>query len=267
MSEPKVLLEKDGRVATVTLNDPDRRNPMSDPEMIDAIVGAVTEVQNDTSIAAMILTGAGTAFCAGGDVKKMRDRAEDFGGSGQDIADYYMYGIQKIPLAIYGLDVPTIAAVNGPAMGAGCDMTFMCDFRIASTTAVFGEVFVNLGIIPGDAGSWFIPRRVSWEVAAEMTFTGRPIKADEALARGLCMKVVEPGALMDEARALADVIASKPPRTMRQAKRLMRAAQKMDLPAFLEMAAANQALAHQSEDHIEAVAAMLEKREGVYKGK
>lgn len=267
MSDPKVLLEKNGRVATVTLNDPDRRNPMSDPEMIDAIVGAVSEVQNDTTLSAMILTGAGPAFCAGGDVKKMRDRAEDFGGTGQDIADYYKYGIQKIPLALYDLDVPTIAAVNGPAMGAGCDMTFMCDFRIASTTALFGEVFVNLGIIPGDAGSWFIPRRVSWEVAAEMTFTGRVIKADEALARGLCLKVVEPDQLMDEARALAATIASKPPRTMRQAKRLMRAAQKMDLPSFLEMAAANQALAHQSEDHIEAVSAMLEKREGVYKGR
>ena len=262
-----VLYEKAGRVATITLNDPDRRNPISSQAMIDALVAAINAVQRDTEISAMILTGAGSAFSSGGDVKAMRDRTSIFSGPPQHIAEHYMYGIQQIPLALYALDVPTIAAVNGPAMGAGCDMTMMCDMRIASTNALFGEVFVNLGIIPGDAGSWFLPRRVSWEVAAEMTFTGRPLKADEALAKGLCLKVVEPEALMDEARALAETIASKPPKTIRQAKRLLRAAMKMDLPSFLESAAANQALCHHSEDHIEAVNALLEKRQGVYQGR
>ncbi len=266
MSASLVLHEKHGRVATITLNDPEKRNPISSQAMIDALVGTINAIQNDTDISVAILTGAGSAFSSGGDVKAMRDRSSIFAGPPQHVAEGYMYGIQQIPLAIYALDVPTIAAVNGPAMGAGCDLSFMCDMRIASTTAVFGEVFVNLGIIPGDAGSWFLPRRLPWEVAAEMTFTGRPIKADEALKRGLCMKVVDPEALMDEARALADTMASKPPKALRQAKRLMRSAMKMDLPSFLEMAAANQALCHHSEDHIEAVNALLEKREGVYKG-
>ena len=267
MSTDPVLYEKAGRVVTLTLNDPDRRNPVSGPETIEALVGAIGRVQRDAEISVMILTGAGTAFSSGGDVKAMRDRGGMFGGPGQQLAEGYMYGIQQIPLAIYGLDVPTIAAVNGPAMGAGCDLAFMCDFRIASTGALFGEVFVSLGLIAGDAGSWFLPRRVPWEVAAEMTFTGRPIKADEALRRGLCMKVVEPEALMDEARAFAGVIASKPPKTVRQAKRLLRAAVKMDLPSFLEAAAVNQALCHQSEDHLEAVNALLEKRQGDYSGR
>lgn len=267
MSEDLVLYETAGRVATITLNDPERRNPVSGPAMIDALVGTIGKVQRDSGISVAILTGAGSAFSSGGDVKAMRDRDGMFGGPGQDIAEGYMYGIQQIPLALYALDVPTIAAVNGPAMGAGCDLTFMCDMRIASTKALFGEVFVSLGLIAGDAGSWFLPRRVPWEVAAEMSFTGRPIKADEALRRGLCMKVVEPEALMDEAQALAGVIASKPPKTVRQAKRLLRAAVKMDLPSFLETAAANQALCHQSEDHLEAVNAMLEKRQGAYTGR
>ena len=267
MSTDLVLYETAGRVATITLNDPDRRNPVSSPAMIDAVVGAIGRVQRDTDISVAILTGAGTAFSSGGDIKAMRDGAGMFGGPPQHVAEGYMYGIQQIPLALYALDVPTIAAVNGPAMGAGCDLAFMCDMRIASTTALFGEVFVSLGLIAGDAGSWFLPRRVPWEVAAEMSFTGRPIEAEEGYRRGLCMKVVEPEALMDEARALANVIASKPPKTIRQAKRLLRAAVKMDLPSFLEAAAVNQAMCHHSEDHLEAVNAMLEKRPGVYSGR
>ena len=183
MSTDLVLYETAGRVATITLNDPDRRNPVSSPAMIDALVGAIGRVQRDTDISVAILTGAGTAFSSGGDVKAMRDRGGMFGGPPQHVAEGYMYGIQQIPLALYALDVPTIAAVNGPAMGAGCDLAFMCDMRIASTTALFGEVFVSLGLIAGDAGSWFLPRRVPWEVAAEMSFTGRPIEAEEGYRR------------------------------------------------------------------------------------
>lgn len=267
MPDPTVLLDKSGRIATVTLNDPERRNPISDAGTVDALCAALADIQNDQEISVCILTGAGSAFSSGGDVKAMRDRTGLFGGTPQEIAEGYMRGIQRIPLAVYGLDVPTIAAVNGPAMGAGCDLAVMCDFRIASTAAKFGEVFVSLGIIPGDAGSWFLPRRVAWEVAAEMTFTGRVLGAAEAREKGLVMTVVEPDALIAETRAFAETIASKPPRTIRQAKRLLRAAMKVDLPGFLEMAAANQALCHHSEDHAEAIAALLEKRGGVFTGR
>lgn len=263
----KVLFETDGRVATITFNDPDKRNPISDAAMVEAVLGALDKVQRDRNISVCILTGAGSAFSSGGDIKEMREQTGMFAGGPIDIAEGYMGGIQRIPLALYNLDVPTIAAVNGPAIGAGCDVTFMCDFRIASTKAKFGEVFVNLGIIPGDAGSWFLPRRLPYQLAADMTFTGRIVEADEALEKGLVMKVVEPDALVDEARAFAGVIAKKPPRTVRQAKRLLRASERLDLKTFLEMAAANQALAHKTEDHLEAINAFLEKREPDFKGK
>lgn len=262
----KILLERNGRVATLILNEPEKRNQISEGDILAALLEALTEVQNDDGISVLILTGAGTAFSAGGDIKAMRDRIGTFGGTPLDVAENYMAGVQRIPQAIYNLDVPTIAAVNGPAVGAGCDITFMCDMRIASTTAKFGEVFINLGIIPGDAGSWFLPRRIGYQMAAEMTFTGRLVGADEALEKGMVMKVVEPDALMDEAQALAETIASKPPRTVRQAKRLLRGAEAMDLANFLQLAAANQALAHHSTDHLEAVNAFLEKRAPAFKG-
>jgi enoyl-CoA hydratase/carnithine racemase len=263
----KVLVEKAGRVAVVTINAPETRNTMTDLPMIEALLAAFAEVEADAGLSAMILTGAGTAFSAGGDVKAMANRSGMFAGAPLDIAEGYRAGVQRIPKALYGLDVPTIAAVNGPAVGAGCDLAFMCDMRIASTTAQFGEVFVNLGIIAGDAGSWFLPRRIGYQIAAEMTFTGRIVGAEEALAKGLVLKVVPPARLLDEARALAGTIAAKPPRAVRQAKRLLRSAEAMDLAHFLELAAANQALAHHTADHLEAVRAFVEKRKPEFQGR
>ncbi len=264
---PKVLVEKADRVAVVTINAPESRNTMTDAGMVEALLAAFHDVESDRAISAMILTGAGTAFSAGGDVKAMANRTGLFAGAPLDIAEGYRDGVQRLPKALYGLDIPTIAAVNGPAIGAGCDLAFMCDLRLASATAQFGEVFVNLGIIPGDAGSWFLPRRIGYQLAAEMTFTGRIVGAEEALAKGLVLKVAPPDQLMAEAKALAGIIASKPPRTVRQAKRLMRAAEAMDLANFLELAAANQALAHKTEDHLEAVKAFVEKRKPTFKGR
>jgi len=262
-----ILIDKSERIATVTFNAPERRNTMTDAPMIEAMLAALQDVESDPAISVMILTGAGSAFSAGGDVKAMANRTGLFAGAPLDIAEGYRSGVQRIPKALYGLDVPTIAAVNGPAIGAGCDIAFMCDMRLAATTAQFGEVFVNLGIIPGDAGSWFLPRRIGYQLAADMTFTGRLVGAEEALAKGLVLKVTPPESLMDEARALARTIASKPPRAIRQAKRLMRAAEATDLANFLELAAANQALAHHSADHIEAVKAFLEKRKPSFEGR
>ena len=175
--------------------------------------------------------------------------------------------MQLLPQALYNLDIPTIAAVNGAAVGAGCDLTMMCDMRVASDKARFGEVFLNLGIIPGDAGSWFMLRRLGHQKAADLTFSGRMVDAAEALELGMVLEVVAHDRLMDRARARAAVIASKPPRAVRVAKRLMRNAERMDLPDFLNSAAAYQALMHQTEDHHEAVAAFLEKRKPNFTGR
>ena len=267
MSEPNVLLDIKDRIATVTLNDPERRNPITGNDMIEALLEKFAKVQADPEVSVMILTGAGSAFCAGGDIKEMNDPDGVFRKEPLAAAQSYVDGVQKLPQALYNLDIPTIAAVNGAAVGAGCDLTMMCDMRIASEKAKFGEVFLNLGIIPGDAGSWFLLRRLGHQRAADLTFSGRMVAADEALEIGMVLEVVPHDTLLERARERAAVIAAKPPRAVRIAKRLMRNAERMGLPDFLNSAAAYQALMHQTEDHHEAVSAFIEKRKPHFTGR
>ena len=163
-------------------------------------------------------------------------------------------------------EIPVIAAVNGPAMGAGCDLTCMCDLRIAGQSARFAESFVKLGIIPGDGGAWLLPRVVGFAKAAEMSLTGDALSADQALAYGLVSQVVPDAELLDAARALARRIAANPPQAVRMARRLLREAWNNRLDSVLEMSSAMQAVAHTTEDHKEALAAMREKRKPSYKG-
>lgn len=267
MSDPIVRLDIKDRIATVTLNDPERRNPITGNAMINALLDTFAQVQADPEISVMILTGADPAFCAGGDIKEMNDPDSVFRKEPLATAQSYVDGVQRLPQALYNLDIPTIAAVNGAAVGAGCDLTMMCDMRIASQNAKFGEVFINLGIIPGDAGSWFLLRRLGHQKAADLTFSGRMVGAEEALELGMVLEVVAHDMLMECARERAAVIASKPPRAVRVAKRLLRNAERMDLPDFLNAAAAYQALMHQTEDHHEAIAAFLEKRKPNFTGR
>lgn len=267
MTEQPVLLDITDRIATVTLNDPQRRNPVTGNDMMSALLDVFARLQADPGVSVMILTGADPAFCAGGDIKEMNDPDSVFRREPLAAAQSYVDGVQRLPLALYNLDIPTIAAVNGPAVGAGCDLTMMCDMRIASDRAKFGEVFLNLGIIPGDAGSWFLLRRLGHQKAADLTFSGRMVDAPEALELGMVLEVVPHDRLMDRARERAAVIAAKPPRAVRVAKRLMRNAERMDLPDFLNAAAAYQALMHQTRDHHEAVAAFLEKRKPTFTGR
>ena len=253
-----VLYEQSGAVVTLTLNAPEERNALSTPEQWAAVVDACEKVKADLSVKVVILTGAGTAFCAGGNVKDMRDKKGIAAGSAYDIRNGYRAGIQRIPLALYNLDVPTIAAVNGAAIGAGCDLACMCDIRIASEKAKFAESFVKLGIIPGDGGAWLLPRVVGMSKAAELTFTGDTINAQEALACGMVSRVVAPEQLLPEAQALAQKIAANPGPALRMSKRLLREGQHLRLDSMLEMAAAFQALAHHTPEHDAALAAFLQ---------
>ena len=218
MSKHPVLLEISGRIATVTLNDPERRNPVTGNDMIAALLETFAKVQADPQVSVMILTGADPAFCAGGDIKEMNDPDSVFRKEPLAAAQSYVDGVQRLPLALYNMDIPTIAAVNGPAVGAGCDLTMMCDMRIASEKARFGEVFLNLGIIPGDAGSWFLLRRLGHQKAADLTFSGRMVEAKEALELGMVLELVPHEKLMERARERAAVIAAKPPRAVRVEK-------------------------------------------------
>ena len=257
---------QDGAIVTLTLNAPAIRNAISGDDMIDALEAACDRLNADMSVRVAILTGAGTAFSSGGNVKKMHDGGGLGGGLPAQTRRNYKLGIQRIPLAFDRLEVPVIGAVNGPAIGAGCDLACMCDIRIAAASARFAESFVKLGIIPGDGGAWLLPRAVGYSKACEMAFTGDMLDAAEALACGLVSKVVPDAELMMEARKLAERIAANPPHAVRMTKRLIREGRHVQLGSLLELSAAMQSLAHATADHKEAVAAFLEKRKPEFGG-
>lgn len=261
-----VLFERDGAIVTLTLNKPETRNPITDPDILAALNDACARIAADNGVGCVILTGAGKAFSAGGNLKHMRDREGGFGGSVAQIAEQYRQGVQRTTLAIYNLEVPTIAAVNGPAYGAGCDMACACDMRIASNDAVFAENFVKVGLISGDGGSWLLPRAVGLSRACEMSFTGDPMDAATALACGLVSRVVAGESLLEAARQLALRIVCNPPIQLRMAKRLLRAGQVTRLDSLLELAAGLQGACHHTQDHEEAVAAFFDKRQPKFTG-
>jgi enoyl-CoA hydratase/carnithine racemase len=190
-----------------------------------------------------------------------------FGGTPAQLMENYRKNIQRIPIAVHEVAVPTIAAVNGPAIGAGCDLALMCDMRIASERAKFGETFLSVGLIPGDGGAYFLPRVVGMARACEMTFTGEVIDAQKASDIGLVNDMVAHDQLIKVAFELAEKIAAKPPEALRMAKRLLYAGQESTLRQLLDQSAAFQSLCHHTEDHMEALSAMFEKREPVFKGK
>ncbi|MEK9671966.1 MAG: crotonase/enoyl-CoA hydratase family protein [Rhodospirillaceae bacterium] len=258
--------EKAGRVVTLTMNNPDKRNSLTGKYQSPEFEEACARINGDIDVRCVILTGAGRAFSAGGDVYAMRDRTGNSAGRPAEIRMNYIKGIQRIPRAFYNIHVPTIAAVNGPAIGAGCDLATMCDIRIASEHAKFAESFVKLGIIPGDGGAWFLPRVIGMAKAYEMTFTGDQIDAEEAYRIGLVSRVVPAVQLMATAGELAERIASNPSHALRLTKRLMRESMHTSLETLLEMSAAFQALAHNEPEHDEAVAALVATLEAKKKG-
>jgi enoyl-CoA hydratase/carnithine racemase len=211
----------------------------------------------------VILTGAGPVFSSGGNLKHMQQL---FDAPPSSLRQWYRQGIQKLTTALYNLEVPTIAAVNGPAIGAGCDLACMCDIRIAAENASFAESFVKVGLIAGDGGAWLLPRVVGMSKASEMAFTGDTLSAEEALACGLVSRVVAADRLLPEALALAARIAANPGTGLRLTKRLLREGQHMRLESLLEMSAAFQAVAHKTAHHVEAINAFVEKRKPDFSG-
>ena len=253
-------IETADHVTTLTLNRPDSMNPLGAAGDGDAFVAACDVINADLDVRCVILTGAGRAFSAGGDIKAMKEKTGNFGGTAPEIADGYRNNIHKILRALYSLRVPLIAAVNGPAIGLGCDLACLADMRIASDKARFGVTFLKLGIIPGDGGTWILPRIIGEARAAELFYTGDVIDAKTALDWGLVSRVVQHETLMDDANTLAAKIAAMPPHALRQAKNLMRQGRSATYDAALEMAANAQALMHSTQDHMEGVDALLDKR-------
>lgn len=253
----EIIFELKGNIAVLTLNRPDIRNAFSHQEMIDEIVHACQTVQDSESVSVLVVTGAGSAFSAGGNVKDMLKKEGMFAGDPNDVRQNYRKGIQRVTLAFQRLDVPAIAAVNGPAIGAGCDLSCMCDIRIASNRARFGETFVSVGLIPGDGGAFLLPRVVGFSKALELAFTCRVIDAAEALRIGLVNEVTLPERLMERSLEVAAEIAQHPARILRLAKRLFYLSQGRSLEETLELSCSFQALCHHSPEHMEAVEALL----------
>ncbi|MCA0243500.1 MAG: crotonase/enoyl-CoA hydratase family protein [Proteobacteria bacterium] len=260
MPQPFLEISRDGPVAVLTMDRPATANAVSDPDAIGALLDACAAINADHGVRAVVLTGRGSAFSAGGNLKTLR---EQFGaGLGAPVWSRLAYrdGIQRLPLALHGLEVPTIAAVNGHAIGAGNDLACMCDIRIAAETARFAASFIKLGLLPGDGGAWLLPRVVGRSRAAEMVFTGRTLDARQALDWGLVSQVVPAEQLMPAALALAHEIAQHSGSALRMAKRLLREGEHSRLDTLLEMSAAMQALAHHTPEHEAALAAFATRR-------
>ncbi|MBP9942420.1 MAG: crotonase/enoyl-CoA hydratase family protein [Comamonas sp.] len=258
-----LTIKRDGGIWTVTMNQPETRNALTGNTAVEEFVQLCNAVRTDASVKVVVLTGAGTIFSSGGNVKDMQRFLED-ALTPDLIREEYRNGIQRIPNALYQLDVPVICAVNGPAIGAGLDLACMCDIRIASESATFAESFVRVGIVPGDGGAWLLPRAVGMAKAAEMAFTGEAINAQEALACGLVSRVIAAEDLLPTAKFLAQKIAANPGAVMRMTKRLLREGQNSSLASLLEISAGYQAIAHKTADHREAVMAFVEKRKPIF---
>jgi enoyl-CoA hydratase/carnithine racemase len=260
-----LLYEQQGPIVTLTLNEPARRNPLTGNNAVPEFLAAIDRIHADRAVRAVIVTGAGSVFSSGGDIKDMERQSSGRVG-GMQVRQEYRTGIQRLPVALFNLEVPVIAAINGAAIGAGLDLACMCDIRIASDTAKFAESFVKLGIVAGDGGAWLLPRLIGLSRASELAFTGATFGTEQALAWGLVSRVVPSDKLLPTAMQLAQEIAANPPHAVRLTKRLIREGMHTRLDTSLELAAAFQALSHQTDDHREAVHAFLEKRPADFTG-
>jgi enoyl-CoA hydratase/carnithine racemase len=254
-----LIYQQQGPVVTLTMNQPEQRNPLTGNSAVPELLAAIEKIEADPDVRCVVLTGNGPSFSAGGDIRDMKRQASHE-VSEMDIRQGYRKGIQRLTLGLFNLEIPVIAAVNGHAIGAGLDLACMCDIRIASENAKFAESFVNLGIIPGDGGAWLLPRVIGLSRASELAFTGDMIDAQQALAWNLVSRVVPHDQLIDSARELAGRIAANAGHALRLAKRLIREGMHSRLDTVLELSAVFQAVSHKTADHSEAIDAFLEKR-------
>lgn len=226
--------------------------------MLDELISGFESAER-AGVTVLVIDAEGTAFSAGGNVKDMASGSGMFAGGPEQLNENYRRSIQRLTRTLAGTDLVTIAAVSGPAVGAGFDLALWCDLRLGSTDARFAHTFVDLGIVPGDGGAWLLPRVVGPQRAAELSFTARTIDAAEALDYGVLLEVVRPEDLSGRVSELAEIIAAKPAHSLRLTKRLLRHARTMDLDGFLDLTAALQAIAHSTDAHRSSVLAFLDR--------
>ncbi|HXH21182.1 MAG TPA: enoyl-CoA hydratase-related protein [Dehalococcoidia bacterium] len=268
-----VLYEVKGHVGVITLNRPEKLNALS-AALTAGMAKALTDAQEDDEVRVVIVTGAGRGFCSGADLTPPSGRTLADGPAGTperppSIADrrYNLRGVQKVGRAVLGLDKPYIAAVNGPAAGAGMDLASMADIRFAAKDARFTQAYTRNAIVPGNGGCYFLPRIVGMAKALELLWTSRTFDADEALAIGYVSRVVETERLMEETMAFAEELAAGPPVAIQYIKQLAYKSQQVDLDTSLRMAQWLQTIASATEDAREGPRAFREKRAPQFQGR
>lgn len=261
MSE-EVLYEVNDGIALLTLNRPQRRNSFT-LSMIHRWADLLIEANTDDAVRVIVVTGAGGAFCAGIDL----DVLDTIELTAKARRDFLTNEVHRVARAVEASDKPIIAAVAGAAVGAGMDMALMCDIRIAAQSARFAESYVNLGLVPGDGGGYYLPRLVGTAKALELLLTGDTLTGQQAAELGIANHVVPDDALMDTTRNLAAKIAAKPPIAVRLIRHTVYESQRTDLATALDLVATHMGVAMLTQDHQEALAAFREKRPGNFQGK
>src|SRR4051812_6187505 len=257
-----LLYDVQDGVATITLNRPEQRNAFT-LEMLDLWSEALRDARTNEAVQAVVVTGAGQAFCAGGDVGGMANRGALNALEHKQALEL----VQRIPLALEELDKPVIAAINGAAIGAGCDMALMCDLRFMAADARLSEGYVRVGLIPGDGGTYFLPRLVGTAKALELLWTGDVIDAPEALRLGIVNRVLPADELLPAVYDFAGRLAKGPAVAIRTIKRAVYQGARMDLRTHLDLISSHMSIIRQTDDHREGAQAYVEKRPPEFQGR
>jgi enoyl-CoA hydratase/carnithine racemase len=243
----------------ITLNNPDQMNAITE-EMITSLVTVLKHADFDKLIRVIVLTGIGKSFCAGGDIKAMKDKSGMFHGESNELRMRYMHGIQQIPRCIEEVSTPIIAMVNGAAIGAGCDLAMMCDLRIGGQSSKFAETFTRMGLVPGDGGTFFLQRVLGYGKAMQMFLTAEVFTGKKALDFGLLNYLFDDQDLEIETEKLADTIANLAPIAQSMTKKAMKISYLSDLHISLDSLATFQGISQRTSDHFEAINSFIEKR-------
>lgn len=261
-----VLVERDGYVTVISINRPQKKNAFT-LEVLESVVGMLGDLRRDKNCRAVILTGKGDAFCAGVDLSIPQQMRVDGANAPNDWKNLLKDRVHQIALALDDFDKPVIAAVNGPAYGAGMDLALMCDMRFVSSSARMCQAYINLGVVPGDGGCFYLPRIVGLPKALELMLSGRVVDADEAINIGLANRVFADDALMAETMKFAQLLATKSPIAMRMIKRATYQSLDSSLRTSLDLISSHMAVVQSLEDTGEAVRAAKAGEKPLFKEK